>query len=223
MRAACAGWWKKDVDLGAATSLTAAFNNGNGVWDNNKGADYTLPAGVTTVADSTVTADADDPCAEEVPDTAAPTVPAGVSARADGVSVVLTWEPSTDDTGVAKYQVTRSGGTGGEVVSDVGSTVFSDTGLEERTTYTYTVRATDAAGNVSAASAAAIATTGTRPPAPASGRPWPPIPARTRSTSSSPPASTTATPPTTGAAASTRSPATRRTTTPCSGATSRAW
>ncbi|MFA3878558.1 carbohydrate binding domain-containing protein [Streptomyces sp. MMCC 100] len=171
MQTACAGWWKKDVDLGTATSMKAAFNNGNGVWDNNKGADYTLPTGVTTVADNTVTADADDPCAEEVPDTQAPTVPAGVSAQADGVSVVLTWEPSTDDTGVAKYQVTRTGGTRGEVVSDVGSTVFSDTGLEEKTTYTYTVRAVDAAGNVSAASAAGIATTGTKPPAPAAGKP----------------------------------------------------
>ncbi|MGW5786710.1 carbohydrate binding domain-containing protein [Streptomyces sp. NPDC003757] len=171
MQAACGGWWKKDVDLGTAGSMTAAFNNGNGVWDNNKGADYTLSTGVTTVADNKVTADADDPCAEEVPDTQAPTVPAGVNAQADGVSVVLTWEPSTDDTGVAKYQVTRTGGTRGEVVSDVGSTVFSDTGLEERTTYTYTVRALDAAGNVSAASAAAIATTGTKPPAPAAGKP----------------------------------------------------
>ncbi|MFD8449499.1 carbohydrate binding domain-containing protein [Streptomyces coelicoflavus] len=171
MQAACAGWWKRDVDLGTATSMKAAFNNGNGVWDNNKGADYTLPIGVTTVADNAVTADADDPCAGEAPDTQAPTVPAGVEAQADGVSVVLTWEPSTDDTGVTRYQVTRGGGTGGEVVSDVGSTVFSDTGLEERTTYTYTVRAVDAAGNVSAASAAAIATTGTKPPAPAAGKP----------------------------------------------------
>ncbi|MFC9463204.1 carbohydrate binding domain-containing protein [Streptomyces coelicoflavus] len=171
MQAACAGWWKKDVDLGTATSMKAAFNNGNGVWDNNKGADYTLPTGVTTVADNTVTADADDPCAEAAPDTQAPTAPAGVEAQADGVSVVLTWEPSTDDTGVTRYQVTRDGGTGGAVVSDVGSTVFSDTGLEENTTYTYTVRAVDAAGNVSAASAAAIATTGTKPPTPAAGKP----------------------------------------------------
>lgn len=171
MLPACAGWWKRDLDLGTATTLRAAFNNGNGVWDNNKGADYTLPTGVTTVADNTVTADADDPCAEEAPDRQAPTVPAGVEAQADGVSVVLTWEPSTDDTGVTRYQVTRSGGTGGEIVSDVGSTVFSDTGLEERTTYTYTVRAVDAAGNVSAASAAAIATTGTKPATPAAGKP----------------------------------------------------
>ncbi|MFE9702623.1 carbohydrate binding domain-containing protein [Streptomyces sp. NPDC005930] len=171
MRAACAGWWWTDLDLGAATSLQAAFNNGNGVWDNNRGADYALPAGVTTVADNTVTANAQDPCAEEVPDTRAPTVPGRVAAKADGVSVVLTWEPSTDATGVAGYQVTRTGGTRGEVVSDVGSTVFSDTGLEEDTTYTYTVRAVDAAGNVSGASAAAIATTGTKPALPAAGKP----------------------------------------------------
>ncbi|MGV9572159.1 carbohydrate binding domain-containing protein [Streptomyces nigra] len=171
MQAACTGWWRKDVDLGTATSMKAAFNNGNGVWDNNGGADYTLPTGVTTVAENKVTPDADDPCADEAPDTQAPTAPTGVTARADGVSVVLTWEPSTDDTGVTGYQVTRTGGTRGEVVSDVGSTVFSDTGLEENTAYSYTVRAVDAAGNVSTASPAATATTGTKPSTPATGTP----------------------------------------------------
>lgn len=171
MRPACTGWWKQDLDLGAATSLTAAFNNGNGVWDNNGGADYTIPAGVTTVAEREVTRDADDPCADQAPDTRAPTAPTGVTARADGVSVVLTWEPSTDDTGVTAYQVTRTGGTGGDVVSDVGSTVFSDTGLEEDTAYTYTVRAVDAAGNLSAASASVTATTGAEPSTPAPGTP----------------------------------------------------
>ncbi|MFF4085510.1 carbohydrate binding domain-containing protein [Streptomyces nigra] len=171
MQAACTGWWRKDVDLGTATSMKAAFNNGNGVWDNNGGADYTLPTGVTTVAENKVTPDADDPCADEAPDTQAPTAPTGVTARADGVSVVLTWGPSTDDTGVTGYQVTRTGGTRGEVVSDVGSTVFSDTGLEENTAYSYTVRAVDAAGNVSAASPAATATTGTKPSTPATGTP----------------------------------------------------
>ena len=83
------------------------------------------------------------------------------------MSVVLTWDPSTDDRGVTKYQVTRTGGTKGTVVTDVGSTVYSDTGLEARTAYSYTVRAVDAAGNVSAASAAATATTGEKPAAPA--------------------------------------------------------
>ncbi|MGW7130582.1 carbohydrate binding domain-containing protein [Streptomyces bobili] len=171
MRPVCTGWWKHEIDLGAATTLKAAFNNGNGVWDNNRGADYALGTGRSTVKNNTVTGNADDPCAGEAPDTKAPSVPAQVTAKADGVSVVLTWEPSTDDKGVAKYQVTRTGGTRGTLVTDVGSTVFSDANLEEKTTYTYTVKALDAAGNVSAASAAAPATTGEKPPAPAPGKP----------------------------------------------------
>ncbi|MGI5359609.1 carbohydrate binding domain-containing protein [Streptomyces sp. CA-252508] len=171
MRAACTGWWTTEIDLGPAASLRAAFNDGNGVWDNNRGADYTLPAGVTTVVDGTVTTGAADPCAGEAPDTTAPSAPTGVNASADGVSVVIAWEPSTDTEGVTGYQVTRTGGSRGTVVTDVGSTVHSDTGLEERTTYTYTVRAVDAAGNLSPASAPAQATTGAAPPAPAPGKP----------------------------------------------------
>ncbi|QES10926.1 alpha-amylase [Streptomyces venezuelae] len=171
MQAACTGWWKREVDLGTATSLRAAFNNGNGTWDNNGGADYTIRAGVSTVRNNAVTANAADPCAAEAPDTQAPTVPAKVTAAADGVSVLLTWDPATDNKAVAKYQVTRVGGSGGTVVTDVGSTVFSDTGLAERTAYTYTVKAVDAAGNVSAASVPATVTTGDKPATPATGRP----------------------------------------------------
>lgn len=171
MEPACTGWVRKTVDLGTAASMLATFNNGNGVWDNNNGVDYTVPAGLTTVKDRKVTAGAADPCAAEAPDTQAPTVPAKLSASADGVSVVLTWDPSTDDRGVTKYQVTRTGGTKGAAVTDVGSTVYSDTGLEARTAYSYTVRAVDATGNVSGASAAATATTGEKPTAPASGKP----------------------------------------------------
>lgn len=171
MQAACPGWWKQTVGLGSAASLKAAFNNGNGVWDNNNGADYTIPAGTSTVRNRTVTANAQDPCAATPPDTRAPTAPTALTAKADGVSVVLGWQPSTDDTGVTAYQVTRTGGSGGTVVTSVGSTVFTDTGLAEKTTYTYAVRAVDAAGNVSAASASAQATTGERPTAPAPGRP----------------------------------------------------
>ncbi|MEU3791520.1 carbohydrate binding domain-containing protein [Streptomyces fructofermentans] len=171
MESACTGWWKRTLDIGTATSLKAAFNNGNGVWDNNNSADYALTTGTTTVKDRTVTRDAEDPCAAEEPDTRAPTAPTGVTASADHTSIVLSWHASTDDTGVAKYQVTRTGGTRGTVVTDIGSTVFSDTGLEERTAYTYTVRALDAAGNASPASAGATATTGDKAPEPAAGTP----------------------------------------------------
>ncbi|MGA5193096.1 carbohydrate binding domain-containing protein [Streptomyces exfoliatus] len=171
MQAACAGWWKREVDLGTASSLKAAFNNGNGTWDNNRGLDYALGTGVSTVRNNVVTANATDPCAAATPDTQAPTAPGRVTAAADGVSVLLSWDPATDDRGVTKYQVTRTGGSGGTVVTDVGSTVFSDTGLAERTAYSYTVKAVDAAGNVSAASAAATATTGEKPANPATGKP----------------------------------------------------
>ncbi|MES9810262.1 carbohydrate binding domain-containing protein [Streptomyces cinereoruber] len=171
MQAACAGWWKREIDLGTATGLKAAFNNGNGTWDNNGGSDYALGAGVSTVRNRVVTANATDPCAATPPDTQAPTAPAGLTATADGTSVLLAWNPSTDDRGVTAYQVTRTGGSGGTFVTDVGSTVFSDTGLAERTVYTYTVRAVDAAGNVSPASSPATATTGDEPAGPANGKP----------------------------------------------------
>ncbi|WP_369244229.1 carbohydrate binding domain-containing protein [Streptomyces sp. R41] len=171
METACTGWWKKTLDIGTATSLKAAFNNGNGVWDNNNSSDYTIPTGTTTVKDRTVTADAKDPCAAEAPDTEAPTAPTKVTASATHTSIVLSWEASTDNTAVTKYQVTRTGGTKGTVVTDVGSTVYSDTGLEEKTAYTYTVKALDAAGNTSPASAEATATTGENAPEPASGTP----------------------------------------------------
>ncbi|MGW3912514.1 carbohydrate binding domain-containing protein [Streptomyces sp. NPDC005070] len=171
MESACTGWWKKTLDIGTATSLKAAFNNGNGVWDNNNSADYAIPSGTTTVKDRTVTAGAKDPCAAQAPDTQAPTTPAGVKATATNTSVVVSWDPATDDTAVTKYQLTRTGGTKGTVVTDVGSTVYSDTGLEEKTGYTYTVKAVDAAGNTSPASAAATVTTGEKAPTPAAGTP----------------------------------------------------
>ncbi|MFF8908992.1 carbohydrate binding domain-containing protein [Streptomyces olivaceoviridis] len=168
---ACAGWWKKTLDIGTATSLKAAFNNGNGVWDNNNSADYTIATGTTTVKEQKVTTGAKDPCAATDPDTQAPTAPTKVTATATNTSVVVSWDAASDDTGVVKYQVTRTGGTKGTTVTDVTSTVLSDTGLDEKTAYTYTVKAIDAAGNTSSASAPATATTGEKAPEPATGTP----------------------------------------------------
>lgn len=171
MDPACTGWVKKTVPLGTAAGLAATFNNGNGTWDNNNGKNYALGTGLSTVKDTAVTPNAADPCAAVVPDTTAPTAPANLRAAATDVSTVVTWDAATDDRGVTGYQVTRSGGTKGTVVTSVTSTVLTESGLEERTAYTYTVKAVDAAGNLSAASAAAVATTGTRPPAPAGSAP----------------------------------------------------
>lgn len=60
MANACAGWKSKTIELGAASGITAAFNNGAGTWDNNGGKDYAIGAGAMKVQNGTVTAG--DPC-----------------------------------------------------------------------------------------------------------------------------------------------------------------
>jgi chitodextrinase len=59
--------------------------------------------------------------------------------------VDLAWAPSVDDASVAGYLVLRDG----QHVGTTGATTFTDTGLVAGTTYSYTVRAFDAANNVS--------------------------------------------------------------------------
>lgn len=60
MADACAGWKSKTIDLGTASGITAAFNNGSGTWDSRGGQDYTIGAGPVKVANGTVTAG--NPC-----------------------------------------------------------------------------------------------------------------------------------------------------------------
>ncbi|MDX6739382.1 carbohydrate binding domain-containing protein [Actinocorallia sp. A-T 12471] len=168
MDAACADWAVKTLDLGTATGLKAAFNNGSGVWDNNGGSDYTLGLGRTTVKDGVITAAAPDPCAAPVPDTQAPTVPSGLSGTADGTTVELAWTASTDNVGVTGYTVTQTRG-GDTTVYATSSPFLSLPGLAPQTAYTYTVRAYDAAGNTSAASASVTVTTGEAAPEPEPG------------------------------------------------------
>ncbi len=91
-------------------------------------------------------------------DTKAPTAPTGLTVSATAAdSVSLTWTAATDDTGVAGYDVYRDGVKAGTATG----TSYTDQGLSPATTYRYTVKARDAAGNVSAASAAVSATTKT--------------------------------------------------------------
>jgi endoglucanase len=63
-------------------------------------------------------------------------------------TVALAWDPSTDNVGVTGYQVFR----GSTLAGTSATTTFTDTGLAASTTFSYSVRAFDAAGNVSAAS-----------------------------------------------------------------------
>jgi hypothetical protein len=87
-------------------------------------------------------------------DTTAPSSPANLTASAGDGQVTLSWTASSDNIGVAGYYVYRDN----TRVAVTSSTGFSDTGLVDGTTYSYTVLAYDAAGNVSGASNAAPAT-----------------------------------------------------------------
>ena len=92
----------------------------------------------------------------QAPDTTPPSVPAGLSATAvSSTQINLSWTASTDNVGVTGYDVFRNG----TQVGTTTTTSYQDTGLTAGTTYSYTVAAYDAAGNVSAQSTAASATT----------------------------------------------------------------
>jgi hypothetical protein len=76
----------------------------------------------------------------------------------------LSWAASTDNVGVTGYRVERCAGascTGFTQIATPTGTSLADGGLAAATTYRYRVRAADAAGNVSAYSAIASATTAT--------------------------------------------------------------
>ncbi|HEU4436512.1 MAG TPA: hypothetical protein VFR89_03535, partial [candidate division Zixibacteria bacterium] len=91
-----------------------------------------------------------------IADTQAPTVPENLSARAVSPSQInLAWGASTDNLGVAGYYIYRDG----LQVGFSSGTSFSDNGLLSATSYSYFVKAYDAAGNVSAGGNTASATT----------------------------------------------------------------
>jgi chitodextrinase len=87
-----------------------------------------------------------------VPDTAAPTVPDGVVASMSTQTLAsVTWQQSTDNVGVAAYDVLRDG----VVIGSSSSTSFTDTAVSVGSAYSYSVRSRDAAGNSSVGSQAA--------------------------------------------------------------------
>ncbi|MBY9078826.1 fibronectin type III domain-containing protein [Paenibacillus sp. HN-1] len=102
-------------------------------------------------------------------DTEAPTAPTALAGTSPTYSsVALTWGASTDNVGVTGYNVYQNG----NLVAISQTNSYTVTGLKANTAYTFTVKAIDAAGNVSAASNSVIVTTAdsndhTAPTAPA--------------------------------------------------------
>ena len=94
-------------------------------------------------------------------DVTAPSTPGQPSAtNVTATGATLAWTASTDNVGVTSYDVLRATGNGAaSVVATVSGTSYAATGLMASTTYTFSVRARDAAGNLSAASAGRTVTT----------------------------------------------------------------
>ena len=97
-------------------------------------------------------------------DTTPPTAPSNLTATVvSGSQINLAWTASTDNVGVTGYQVERCQGTGCSsfalVTTITGTTYNNNTGLSAGTSYSYRVRATDSAGNLSPYSNIASATT----------------------------------------------------------------
>ena len=89
-------------------------------------------------------------------DTTAPSAPTNLNASVISSSQInLSWTAASDNVGVVGYKIFR----GGMQVATTTGTTFINTGLTASTTYSFLVKACDAAGNISAASNAASVTT----------------------------------------------------------------
>jgi hypothetical protein len=94
-------------------------------------------------------------------DAESPTAPTSLEAAAiSAVQVDLSWSAATDNTGVAGYRIYRDA----EQIGTTTDMAFIDTGCQAATSYTYTVKAYDAAGNLGPASNEAAATTARQTP-----------------------------------------------------------
>lgn len=90
------------------------------------------------------------------PDTTAPSAPTLTASGTTSSSTNLSWSGASDNVAVTGYDVYRNGSLLGSTTT---ATTFAVTGLTAATTYTFNVKAKDAAGNVSANSNTVSVTT----------------------------------------------------------------
>ena len=84
----------------------------------------------------------------EPPDTTPPTAPGAFQSTNTGLTAIsLSWTASTDNKAVTGYQLSRNG----SQIATLNATAltYNDSNLTYATTYNYTLKATDAAGNLS--------------------------------------------------------------------------
>ena len=165
--------------LGTVTSTqqnsTANVNigrrpTGNGFNFNGRIDDVRIYGRALTQAE--IQADMNTPVAGGSGDATPPTAPGNLSATAaSSTQVNLSWSAATDNVAVTGYRVERCQGAGCSIFAEIAQptgTTFSDTGRSPSTSYSYRVRAVDAAPNLGpysgTASATTPASTDTQPP-----------------------------------------------------------
>ncbi len=130
------------------TGLTAATNYTFSVKAKDEAGN--VSAASNTIGVTTTTA----------PDTEAPTAPTSLAvSNVTQTTADLAWTASTDNVAVTGYDVYQ----GSTVIATVTTTNYNVTGLTAATNYTFSVKAKDEAGNVSAASNTIGVTTTTAP------------------------------------------------------------
>ena len=164
--------WKLEADLPSGTSVGNVWNatktvSGNHYTFANTGWNGTIAAGATTsfgfggtgsgwFTGCTVNGATCDGSTPPEKDTEAPSAPSGLrSTGKTATSVSLAWSASTDNVGVTGYDVYN----GSAKAASVTGTSTTVGGLSAKTAYSFTVKAKDAAGNTSPASASVSVTT----------------------------------------------------------------
>ena len=163
--------WTVAFDLPAGVTISSSWDSvrtdsgnhhtfANANWNGSVPAGGTASFGFVAAGNGTATPSNctvnNASCGGGPPDTQAPTVPGGL--RVTGVtgnSISLAWNASTDNVGVAGYEVQRDGST----IITSSTTSVTDFGLAANSTHTYQVRALDAANNRSAFSGSVSGTT----------------------------------------------------------------
>ncbi len=138
------------ISLGVDTTAPYALS-----WTNAIAGSHTLTAIAQDNRGARTTSASVNITVTATPDVTPPSVPTGLNSPSQtSTSIALAWNASTDNaggSGVAGYEVLRNGTRVGQPTG----TSYTDTGLTANTSYSYQVRARDAAGNLSALSTAA--------------------------------------------------------------------
>jgi fibronectin type 3 domain-containing protein len=175
---AAGGWvWAAGDDWDNATARTVGSNqtlqsqtlasSGDTFWSQSQTSPTAAAGTAVSINDTAPTKDRWNLALLEITpggattDTTPPSTPTHLIATSpDPSHVSLSWSASTDDVGVAGYDIYRNG-SATPLATGVTQTSYTDATVASGTSYSYTVAAYDAAGNLSVQSAPASVMTGT--------------------------------------------------------------